>query len=423
MPRLATRRRVVIIGAGPAGLVLGNALIQAGVECLVAEKHSRAEVERRSRAGITEHRTVQTLQRLGLAAGLLSRGKAQDHCEFRSGGGGFVLPYAELTGGIGHVVYPQQDLVRDMADAFLAGGGELLFETEAESISLDGPDSAAVALHSAAGRYNVGCAAVAGCDGRYGASPRALPAGAVREHAGAYPYRWLTLLTAAPPSVPQPLYALHPEGFAGQMLRTRQRTRFYLQYGPADRPLEWTDEQVWERLSRRLAAAGRPPVVSGPVLERTVLAMDSRVCAPMQCGPLYLAGDAAHTLPPAGGKGMNLAVADAAELAEALVSRFRGGDGGRRLAGYSSARLPEVWRALAFTDWLLHLINLPGDLPVGQAEFEYQLRIVRLAALRESVPLATWFARAYVGLPAAARSVSQAGRNLGEVAISNDRQG
>ncbi len=348
---------VLIIGAGPAGLVLGNALLQAGVDCVIVESRDRAHVENRARAGITDHRTRLILERLGLADGLLSKGTTQHSCEFRAGDESFVIPYAEYTGGIGHYVYPQQFLVRDLIEAFLKAGGDLRFGT-----TVDTPPQGSVVV----------C-----CDGNPSIGR---PADAT-VHKRQYPYRWLTVV--ADVAAAGLVYGLHPDGFAGQMPRTSGQSRFYLQCPPAENPLAWSDEKIWTLLEQRL-----PGTPYGRVLERTILDMSTEVTAPMRHGDTYLAGDAAHILPPTGGKGMNLAIADADTLARVLID----GD-----IDYTAARLPDVWRSVAFADWLLALVNTPLHLPRADIEADYRMRVSRVTELAGSPGLASWFAHAYTG--------------------------
>lgn len=376
---MTTRPRpVVIIGAGPAGLVVGNALLLAGIDCVVVERRGRARVEARARAGLVTAPTVDTLTRYELANGLRRRAHVQGWCEFRTAADSVVVDYAELTGSVGHWIYPQQLLVRDMIEAYVDRGGELLFETEAVGVSVRGDADATVRLRTPTGEIHYDCAVVAGCDGRHGASVRALPPGSTREYTRHYPYRWVTVLAATPPAPPHPLYALHPDGFAGQLPRTATETRYYLGYTTGETPLEWSDDQLWRQLCRRLNTTGPTPELR----DRDVVRMATRVRTPMAVGPVHLAGDAAHTVPPAGAKGMNLAVADAAELASAITAAVRDGDDAR-LRRYSDTRMPEIWRTVAFVDWLLRLLG-------GGSE-------ERLAELRDSPGLASWFGHAYAG--------------------------
>ncbi|MEV4319871.1 FAD-dependent monooxygenase [Actinocrispum sp. NPDC049592] len=345
---------VLIVGAGPAGLVLGNALLQAGVDCVIMERRDRSHVENRARAGITDHRTRLILERLGLADGLLGNGTTQTSCEFRAGDESFVVPYAEHTGGIGHYVYPQQLLVRDLIEAFGKAGGDLRFGT-----TVDEPPPGSI---------------VACCDGNPSIG---LPRNAT-VHTRQYPYRWLTVVADVPAT--GLVYGLHPDGFAGQMPRTEGQSRFYLQCSPDENPLSWNEDKIWTLLARRL-----PGTTPGRVLHRAILDLSTQVTEPMRHGDVYLAGDAAHILPPTGGKGMNLAIADAHTLARALIH----GD-----VDYTAARLPDVWRAVTFADWLLALVNTPLQLPRADIEADYRMRVNRVTDLVESPG---WFARAYTG--------------------------
>ncbi|MFI9269703.1 4-hydroxybenzoate 3-monooxygenase [Kitasatospora sp. NPDC052896] len=386
-----------IIGAGPAGLLLANALRQAGVDCVLVERHSRAHVEARARAGVIEQRTVELLDGYGLAGPLLATGARHGSCEFRHRGGRFSVPYGELTGGRTHFVYPQQSLVRDLAEAYLAGGGQLLFSHPARALDGLTGDRPVLRCAPADGdgpELAIECDYVAGCDGSYGIARRSVPTGGLREYGRQHEWGWLAVLAETPPATEQIIYALHQEGFAGHMLRTPTVSRFYLQCPVGDSPENWPDERIWSALHRRLDLTAdelRP----GPITERTVLEMRSLVVEPMRYGRLFLAGDAAHIITPAGAKGMNLAIADAHELAERLIARCRGADAAV-LDGYSDARLPRIWQAQEFSHWFLQLLHSPVAEP-ADAAFLHRLRVSRLSQLQGSTPFAGLFARQYVG--------------------------
>jgi len=251
-----------------------------------------------------------------------------------------------------------------------------------------------------AGDLDVACDIVAGCDGFRGVSRSAIPRDREQTFEKRYPYDWLAVLAEASPAPDQIVYALHDDGFAGWMPRTPEISRFYLQCPPGDAVSDWPDERIWKELRHRLdgTGGGGAGLVPGEVLERGVLTMRSAVTVPMQFGRLFLAGDAAHVITPSGAKGMNLAVADALVLAEALAAHFAGGDRGLGglLQGYTAARLPDVWAAQEFSDWPLHLVHGP---PPGEADsgYQQQLRLARLDQLERSPAFAANFARRYVG--------------------------
>lgn len=385
---MSTRTTVGIVGAGPAGLVLGCALLRAGIDCVILEQRSREYVEKRARAGLIEHRTVEILRALGLADRLLVEGARHTSCQFRFGGQRFSIDYGALTGGAAHVVYPQQFLVRDLISSFLALGGDLRFDTPVTGLRgghillLDNGDE-------------LDCAFVAGADGYHGPIRTTLPAGAVREYHRQYPYRWITILAAAPPVTTETIYAAHRDGFAGHMRRTAQISRFYLQCTSTDTPDDWPDERIWKELRRRLILDDDWVLTEGSVIDKGILDMHTFVCEPMRMGDVFLLGDAAHVITPAGGKGMNLAIGDAAALAEAITVHLHHGDS-RRLEGFSATRLNRIWQAQQFSDWLLRLINTS---PVGDdPDFDYRLRTAHLAELHTRSDLAGWFAENYVGL-------------------------
>jgi p-hydroxybenzoate 3-monooxygenase len=387
--RLTSVVAVGIVGAGPAGLFAANVLVSAGIECEVLERLDEEAVRARARAGLIEDRTARLLDAHGLADGMVKRGKTLGSCEFRRDRRSYVFAYGALSGGR-HYVYPQQFLVGDLIDSLRSAGGDVRFATPVDAIALDGQP----VIRTGDGSP-LRCDFVLGCDGFHGVS-RAAAGGTLSPEVD-FDAEWLALLAEAPPSSEHQIYGLHREGFAGHMHRTATTSRFYLQVRPGTGLREWDDETIWSALDERLAAHDQV-VVHGPIIERSVLELRSGVTQPMQLGPLYLAGDAAHIVTPAGGKGMNLALQDVAELVEGLVAVYRSGDR-RRLDAYSSIRLPKVWRAVEFSHSMLQMLLAyrPGT---AAGEFHEGLRSTRLAHLMDGGAFAQDFAVTYVGLDA-----------------------
>jgi p-hydroxybenzoate 3-monooxygenase len=367
-------------------MLLANLLREAGIDCVVVDRSSRDDIFRRSRAGLIEWRSVQIMREHGLADRLLREGVPHGKTEFRFAGQSVVVDYGQLYGGRTHWVYPQHEVVSDLQDAFAAAGGEAHYEQPAVKIELGEP----AVIHCDGLR--VECGVIAGCDGFHGVCRTALPAGAAREYHKDYTFAWLATLATVAPSTEHIIYALHPSGFAGHMLRTPTVCRFYLQVPHTDLLSEWPDERIWAELHTRLALPGWT-LREGPIFDRTLFPMASHVTEPMQCGPLFLTGDAAHIITPAGAKGMNLALQDAAELAAGLIERARTGDNAR-LDAYSATRLPRIWRAQEFSYWMVTALHPgPDDDP-----FTGKLREARLDHLRLCESFAANFAENYVGL-------------------------
>ncbi|GHA06652.1 4-hydroxybenzoate 3-monooxygenase [Streptomyces spiroverticillatus] len=419
---------MIVLGAGPAGLVLANLLLDQGIDCVVLERADRAHVETRARAGFLAAHTVRILERHGLADGLRLRGKVHSTCEFRTEEGRFRLDYGALGSGETHVVYPQQDLVSDLLARFVGAGGQVRFSAEATEVRDADGDRPTVHVRESdgrparwQGRY------VAGCDGRHGAARRSLPPGAVRRRHIDHGISWLGLLAEAPPSLDAVGYAVHARGFAGHMARTDTITRYYLQVArgtPAD---SWSEERIWDELDLRTGAKEYGPLTRGRIVERAIVDLESDVLDPLRHGRLLLAGDAAALISPSAAKGANLAVLEAELLAGALGDALQRNDGAG-LDAYSAKCLAHVWRAQEFSRWMIELLHDPSgwhggpagptgptgpigstgpigptgpedvDGPSEESLFLDSLRRSRLASLATSRRQQDWFATRYVGL-------------------------
>jgi p-hydroxybenzoate 3-monooxygenase len=371
-----------VVGAGPAGLLAANALVRAGVECAVFERLSEDATRARARAGQIDARTVALLDRHELSAGLRARGSTTEACEFRRDGVRHVFDYAALT-GFEHHFYPQQLLVGDMIDALRAQGSDIAFGCAAAEIRIT--ERPVISL---ANGEEVSCDFVLGCDGFHGISRPALK-GATCSGVD-FAAAWLAFL-AEVPSADHGVYGLHRDGFAGHMPRSATVSRFYLQIEPGTDPNGVSDEWIWNEITPRLDANGIE-LVPGPILERGIVELHSYVTEPMHHGRLFLAGDAAHIVTPAGGKGMNLALQDADELVARLLAHYRSADD-RGLEAYSRTRLPEVWRVVEFSHWMLDLLLARPS----EGRFREGLRDARLARLMSGGQFAREFAENYVG--------------------------
>ena len=387
------RTQVGIVGAGPAGLLLSHLLALGGVESVVVETRSRAYCESRQRAGMLESTTVELLRGVGLGDRLDAEGLEHDGIYLQFGGQRHHMNFRELTGGRWVTIYAQTEIVKDLIRARLADGAALEFgvsDTEVADLDSDRP---LLRYTDAAGqRHEVTCDAIAGCDGFHGICRPAIPRGGLRTVAErTYPYGWLGILAQAPPSTDEVVYCRHEDGFALHSMRTPQIGRLYLQV-PADEEIaRWPDDRIWAELRRRLAVPGWE-LETGPVIEKGITSMRSFVAAPMRYGRMFLAGDAAHIVPPTGAKGLNLAVADVAALATALIRLLR--DGQPELAdAYSDYCLERVWRATHLACWMTAMMHVDP----GQDPFESSLQLAQLRNLVTSRAAATMLAENYTG--------------------------
>jgi p-hydroxybenzoate 3-monooxygenase len=387
------RTQVGIVGAGPAGLVLGHLLHREGIETVVLESRDRAYVEARVRAGVLEQGTVELLVEMGVGERLRRQGLVHHGIELRFEGRGHRIPFDELTGGHGITIYGQQEVVKDLIAARLELGAPLLFEAEAVAIEgIDG-DAPAIRFRHEGAERELRCDVVAGCDGFHGVSRGAAPPGALSFREREYPFAWLGILAQVAPSTDELIYAHHERGFSLHSLRSPEVSRLYIQCDPGDELSQWPDDRIWEELHTRLAREDGWTLREGPIIERGIAPMRSFVTEPMQHGRLYLAGDAVHIVPATGAKGLNLAVADVRVLAEALVAWFRSGDE-RLLELYSETCLRRVWRTQQFAAWMTWMLHRsPGADP-----YELALQRAQLEYVTASRAAAQSLAEQYVGL-------------------------
>jgi len=386
------RTQVGIVGAGPAGLLLAHLLHLEGIESVVLESRSREYVEHRVRAGVLEQGTVDLLNEAGVGERLRREGLVHGGIELRFQGEGHRIAMDELTGGRAITVYGQQEVVKDLIRARLDAGGELLFEAEATGLDGLESDRPLVRFRHEGAERELECRVVAGCDGFHGICRERI-AGKLRTFTREYPFAWLGILAAVAPSSEELIYAYNERGFALHSMRSPEIARLYVQCDPNDELADWPDGRVWDELHARFELDGFA-LAEGPVLEKGITPMRSFVAEPMQHGRLFLAGDAAHIVPPTGAKGLNLAAHDVRVLAEALADWSRSGDPAG-LEGYSARCLRRVWRAEHFSWFMTSMLHrFPDDDP-----FEVRLQLAQLAYVCSSRAAATSLAENYVGLP------------------------
>ncbi|WP_377553502.1 FAD-dependent monooxygenase [Micromonospora zhanjiangensis] len=392
---------VGIVGAGPAGLVIAHMLHREDIPFVLLERSPAEAVGQHAKAGMIEHRTVELLRRESIADTILSFTIQNGRCEFRTPADSVVLDYGALTGGRTHYVYPQFALVDKLfrelkrRDVDIRCGHSVVrVREEPDEVLLSG-------LAADGAPFEVTCEVVVGCEGARSAVAAAMPAPTVSEQR--LPVRWLAVMAAAAPLTDHTIYAAHPRGFAGHLRRAPTSTRYYLEAAATETVADWPQERIRSELSTRLMVGDR--LADVPFSDVGFVDLRARIIEPMQHGRLYLAGDAAHVIPPAGGKGMNLAIQDAVELARGLIDRFGRANDGTRLVGYSAGRLPAIWRAQAFSNWHLNVIMLakpPSDPARSEPSadvgaFRSILRQGWVSALQNDPILARWFAHSYAG--------------------------
>jgi p-hydroxybenzoate 3-monooxygenase len=388
------RTTVGIIGAGPAGLLLARLLHRAGIDSVVLESRDRAYVEQRQRAGILEQGTADVLRAAGAGERMDREGLRHDGIELRFDGRRHRVDFPGLTGGRSVTVYAQTEVCKDLVALQLEEGGPLLFEAEALAVEGAEGDRPRIPFRHRGVEQVLECDYVVGCDGFWGVARGAFPAELSRVFERSYPYAWLGILADVAPSHDELVYARHDRGFALLSMRSPTVSRLYLQVPEGTEAARWGDEEIWDELERRLETADGWRLERGPVTQKSVTPMRSFVHEPMRHGRLFLAGDAAHIVPPTGAKGLNLAVGDVVTLARALVHRRDTGSE-ELLDAYSATCLRRIWQAERFSYDMTTLLHRAP----GATAFDARLQRARLERIASSRAAGTDLAEAYTGFP------------------------
>lgn len=387
------KTQVCIIGAGPAGLLLGHLLRAEGIDCIVLEQRTGDYVLSRIRAGVLEQVTVGLMERLGLDARMKAEGLPHDGFNLADGERLIHIDIAALTGKQ-VMVYGQTEITRDLMDACDERGLQVVYEAENVALHDIEGDAPYVTYTKDGAQQRVDCRFIAGCDGFHGPSRKSVPAGVGKEFERVYPFGWLGMLTDVPPCNHELIYANHERGFALASMRSETRSRYYIDVPLTEKIEDWSDERVWDELAIRLGPDAAANITRGPSLEKSIAPLRSYVFAPMRHGSLLLCGDSAHIVPPTGAKGLNLAASDVYYAAEALGAFF-GRNDAAAIGAYSDKALARVWKSERFSWSLTRLMHrFPEDGP-----FERAMQVAELDYIASSRAAQTSIAENYVGLP------------------------
>jgi len=387
------RTQIVIIGAGPAGLLLSQLLYQAGIENVVLEQRSRAYVEGRIRAGVLEQGTVEMLERAGVAARLHREGLIHRGVTLAINGELQEIDFDSLGVAANVTIYGQSEIVKDLIEAAVMRGQLPVFDATEVTIHDVESERPFVTYMKDGEPQRLECDFVAGCDGQHGVSRRCIPADVRRHLERIYPFGWLGIMAEVPPCHDEIVYASHERGFALAAMRSLTRSRCYIQVPTNEKIEDWPDERFWQEFATRIGPNTQRPIATAPSIEKSIAPLRSSVTEPMRHGRLFLAGDAAHIVPPTGAKGLNLAISDIRFLSEAFITFYR--DGGTAvLDAYSSKALSRVWKAERFSWWLTTLLHRFPDADA----FTRKMQIAELDYLRQSRAAQTALAENYVGL-------------------------
>ena len=391
---MVKRTQVGIIGAGPSGLLLSQLLHKAGIDTVVLERRSRDYVLGRIRAGVLETGFVNLMREGGVAERMDAEGEIHDGVTIANNGTIHRIDLKDLTGGETVVVYGQTEVTRDLFDARDAMGGTVITEAEAVTPHAIDSDAPYITYQKDGTEHRIDCDYIAGCDGFHGVSRKAIPDSVLRTYEKVYPFGWLGLLSETPPVAEELIYGRHERGFSLCSLRNRMLSRYYVQVPLSDTVEDWSDDRFWDELKRRLPEEAADRLVTGPSIEKSIAPLRSFVAEPMRHGRLFLAGDAAHIVPPTGAKGLNSAASDIYYLSRGLIAHYNDGDD-QGLETYSQKALARVWKAERFSWSMTMLLHTFPD----EGEFSTRMQQAELDYLFSSRAAMTALAENYVGLP------------------------
>jgi len=388
------RTQVAIIGSGPAGLLLGRLLSQAGIDNVIVERKSQAYVLSRIRAGVLEEGSAHVLEEAGVGERMRREGLVHHGFDIAHFGERHRIDLSAPTGGKAVIIYGQTEITQDLMERRAADGTPAVYEAEDVAIAGFESDRPEIRYRQDGEEVVLAAEFIAGCDGFHGVCRQSVPEEALFLAERIYPAGWLGLLAETPPVSEELVYVCHVRGFALCSMRSATRSRYYIQCGPDEDAAGWSDESFWEELKQRLQPDMAARLVTGPSIEKSVAPLRSFVAEPMRFGRLFLAGDAAHIVPPTGAKGLNLAIGDVHYLAEGLIDYFRDGSTSG-IDAYSERALKRVWQAERFSWWMTSLLHLFPE----RGRFGHRLQAAELAYLRDSEAAQAVLAENYVGLP------------------------
>jgi len=388
------RTQVVIIGAGPAGLLLGQLLHLYGIETVILERKDPDYVLARIRAGLLEQGTVSLMEEVGVAARLHREGLVHDGIELAFGGARHRIDMKKATGGKTVTIYGQTEVTRDLMEARAAAGLTTVYDASDVTPRDFDADRPRVTYVKDGITHEIACDFIAGCDGFHGVSRESVPASAIQTYDRIYPFGWLGILSETPPVSPELIYSRHERGFALCTMRSTHRSRYYLQCSLDDHIDNWSDDRFWDELKRRLDQEAVDNLVTGPSIEKSIAPLRSFVAEPMRFGRMFLAGDAAHIVPPTGAKGLNLAASDVHFLSQALREFYRE-KSSAGIDAYSATALARVWKAERFSWWMTSMLHLFPDTDA----FTARIQLAELNYLVTSQAATTSLSENYTGLP------------------------